>query len=85
MILVEIFAPPIIAKTGFFPDFKTLSIAKTSFSNNFPKNLLLLKNFDIIVVDACALCAAPKASLINTVPCFANFLAKSMSPLYSSL
>ena len=52
VILDDTFAPPIIAKTGFSPDFKTLSIAKTSFSNNFPKNLLFLKNLEIMVVDA---------------------------------
>ena len=48
VIFDDIFAPPIIAKTGFFPDFKTVSIAKISFSNSFPKNLLLLKNLEII-------------------------------------
>ena len=38
-IFVEIFAPPKIARTGFSPDFMTLSMDKTSFSSSFPKNL----------------------------------------------
>ena len=61
-ILEEILAPPRMANIGFSPLFMTLSIDFTSFSKRLPKNLFS-KNCAIIVVDACALCAVPKASL----------------------
>ena len=62
-VLLEIFAPPKIASTGFSPEFKTFLIELTSRSKHFPKNLSL-KKVDIVVVEACDLCAVPKASFI---------------------
>ena len=62
----------------------SFSMAFTSFSSRLPKNLSSLKNWAIIVVDAWGLCAVPKASLTYTSPCCANFLAKVLSPSFSS-
>ena len=64
VILDETFAPPKIAKTGFFPVSSTFFIESTSLESKCPEYLLFLKNLAIIVVEACALCAVPKASLI---------------------
>ncbi len=64
VILEETLDPPKIAVTGFSQLLMTLSIAKISLANKAPKQHDPLKNCVIIVVEACALCAVPKASLI---------------------
>ena len=63
VIFEDTFAPPKIANTGFSELFKTLSILSISLASKLPKHLLFSKNCAIMVVDACALCAVPKASL----------------------
>ena len=63
VILEDTFAPPKTAITGFFPVFKTLSIALISLCSKSPKYFLLLKNLVITAVEECFLWAAPKASL----------------------
>jgi len=62
VIFEETLAPPKTAKTGFSELFKTLSILSISLANRFPKHFFSVKNCATIVVDACALCAVPKAS-----------------------
>ena len=62
-ILEEILEPPKTASIGLFPLLITLLIARTSFSSSLPKNLFS-KYFATTVVDACGLCAVPKASFI---------------------
>ena len=57
----EIFEPPKTARIGEAPLLITLFKARTSFSSSFPKNLFS-KYFATTVVEACALCAVPKAS-----------------------
>ena len=51
-IFEETFAPPKIAKIGFFPVSRTLLIASTSLESKWPENLLFLKNLAITVVEA---------------------------------
>ena len=62
VILEETFAPPKIATTGDSPCFITLSMALTSLAKRAPKHFFLGKNFEMIVVEAWALCAVPNAS-----------------------
>ena len=83
-ILVEIFAPPKIASTGFSPFFKTFLIDFTSLSKHFPKNLSL-KNCATNVVEAWALWAVPNASFIKQSANFESSSAKPISPCVSSL
>ena len=51
-----------MAVRGDFPDLIALSILSNSPANSNPNILSFGKNSAIIVVDACALCAVPKAS-----------------------
>ena len=85
-ILSDTFAPPIIAVKGFCASCNTFSALTTSPSITNPKVLFSLeKNCAIIAVEACALCAVPKASFTYTSPNFANFSANATSPFSSSL
>ena len=61
-ILLDTFAPPTIAVTGFSPEFKTLLTLSISFSNKNPNDFLLGKNCAMMVVEACARWAVPNAS-----------------------
>ena len=63
VIFEDTFAPPKIAKTGFSLLVKTLSILSISLANKLPKHLFFEKYLATIVVEACALCAVPNASL----------------------
>ena len=75
-IFEETFAPPKTAVTGFSLSFKTLLMLSISLAKRFPKHLLFGKNCAIIVVEACALCAVPKASFIKISPNFESCFAK---------
>ncbi len=62
VIFEETLEPPRTAVTGFTELFNTRFKLSISFAKSMPKHLLVGKNFAIIVVEACALCAVPKAS-----------------------
>ncbi len=62
VIFEDTFAPPSTAVTGFSPVSITLAILSISVANNNPKHFLSVKFCAITAVDACALCAVPKAS-----------------------
>ena len=85
VILEDTFDPPRTAVTGFSLFFKTLFKLSISLANNNPKHFSLGKNCAIIVVDACALCAVPKASFTKISPSDASSFAKATSPASSSL
>ena len=84
VILEETLLPPSIAVTGFSEFFNTLLMLSISFANKAPKHLSFGNSFAIIVVEACALCAVPKASFTYTSPKLANSLEKPTSPASSS-
>ena len=85
IILSDTLAPPIIAVKGFSGRCSTLSILFNSLTIRYPNIFSSGKNFAIIVVDACALWAVPKASFTYTSARSASFLANDSSPLFSSL
>ena len=62
--LEDTFAPPKIAVTGFSLSLSTRLILSISLLSNEPKHFLSSKNWATMVVEACARCAVPKASLI---------------------
>ena len=85
-ILSDTFAPPMMAVKGFCASCNTFSALTTSASIKKPKVLFSFEKYcAMMAVEACALCAVPKASFTYTSPSFANFSANAGSPFSSSL
>ena len=84
VILDDTFAPPKIATIGLSPVFKTFSIAVISLLSKSPEHFLFGKKSAITDVDACFLCAAPKASLTYMSPHRERRFANFSQPLISS-
>ena len=79
-------APPIIATVVFLSLPRALEILATSLFISAPKPLFdSSKNSAMIAVEACALCAVPKASFKYMSPSFDSEAAKDSSPAVSSL
>ena len=75
-IFPETFAPPKTAISGLFGEWIALSKYAISFSINNPA-AFCVKYLAIPSVEACALCAVPKASLIYISPKSASLEEKS--------